>query len=82
MHQYTFPDLFLDCMKGIFADVLEQTLQAEMDQHLGYDHAERRADESKKSHRNGTVKLTMKTQLGEVDVNVPHDRHGELNHRL
>ena len=31
-------------LKGMFADVLEQTLQAEMDQHLGYDHAERRVD--------------------------------------
>lgn len=66
----------------MFADVLEQTLRAEMDQHLGYDHAERRVDESKKNYRNGTVKRTMKTQLGEVDVNVPRDRNGEFEPQI
>ena len=39
----------MNCMKGMFADVLEQTLQAEMDQHLGYNHAERRNDEGEKT---------------------------------
>lgn len=43
-------------MKGMFADVLEQTLQAEMDQHLGYDRAERTSCDGKKNCRNGTVK--------------------------
>ena len=43
-------------MKGMFADVLDQTLQAEMDQHLGYDSAERTSCDGKKNCRNGTVK--------------------------
>lgn len=70
---FTSTQDIMQCMKGMFADVLEQTLQAEMDQHLGYDHAERRSENGKKNYRNGTVKRTMKTQLGEVDVNVPRD---------
>ena len=61
-------------LKGMFADVLEQTLQAEMDLYLGYDRAEGTSCEGKKNYRNGTVKRTMKTQLGVVDVNVPRDR--------
>lgn len=69
-------------MKGMFADVLEQTLQAEMDQHLGYDHAERTSCDGKKNCRNGTVKWTMKTQLGEVDINVPRDRNGEFEPQI
>lgn len=48
-------------LKGMFADVLEQTLQAEMDLHFGYDRAERTSYEGKKNYRNGTVKRTMKT---------------------
>jgi len=69
-------------LKGMFADVLEQTLQAEMDLHLGYDRAERTSCEGKKNYRNGTVKRTMKTQLGEVDVNVPRDRNGEFEPQI
>ncbi len=76
--KFTSTQDIMECMKGMFADVLEQTLQAEMDQHLGYDRAERTSCEGKKNYRNGTVKRTMKTQLGEVDVNVPRDRNGEF----
>ena len=69
-------------MKNMFADILEQTLQAEMDQHLGYEHAERRNDDAKKNYRNGSVKRTMKTQLGEVEINVPRDRNGEFEPKI
>lgn len=53
-----------------------------MDQHLGYEHAERRNDDAKKNYRNGSVKKTMKTQLGEVEVNVPRDRNGEFEPKI
>ncbi len=46
--KFTSTQDIINCMKGMFTDVLEQTLQAEMDQHLGYNHAERRNDEGKK----------------------------------
>ena len=32
--KFTSTQDIMNCMKGMFADVLEQTLQAEMDQHL------------------------------------------------
>ena len=54
----------MDCMKNMFADVLEQTLQAEMDQHLGYEHAERRNDDAKKNYRNGSVKRDDENTAG------------------
>ena len=80
--KFTSTKDIMDCMKNMFADVLEQTLQAEMDQHLGYEHAERRNDDAKKNYRNGSVKRTMKTQLGEVEVNVPRDRNGEFEPKI
>ena len=79
--KFTSTQEIMNCMKNMFADILEQTLQAEMDQHLGYEHAERRNDDAKKNYRNGSVKRTMKTQLGEVEVNVPRDRNGDSNQR-
>ena len=80
--KFTSTQDIMECMKGMFADVLEQTLQAEMDQHLGYDRAERTYCDGKKNYRNGTIKRTMKTQLGEVDVNVPRDRNGEFEPQI
>lgn len=80
--KFTSTQDIMNCMKGMFADVLEQTLQAEMDQHLGYNHAERRNDEGEKNYRNGSVKRTMKTQLGEVEINVPRDRNGEFEPQI
>ena len=80
--KFTSTQDIMECMKGMFADVLEQTLQAEMDNHLGYAHAERTTAEDKKNYRNGSVKRTMKTQLGEVEVNVPRDRNGEFEPQI
>lgn len=80
--KFTSTSDIMQCMKGMFADVLEQTLQAEMDIQLGYDHAQRRTTDGKKNYRNGTVKRTMKTQLGEVDIDVPRDRNGEFEPQI
>lgn len=80
--KFTSTSGIMQCMKGMFADVLEQTLQAEMDIQLGYDHAQRRTIDGKKNYRNGTVKRTMKTQLGEVDIDVPRDRNGEFEPQI
>lgn len=80
--KFTSTQDIMECMKGMFADVLEQTLQAEMDNHLGYAHAKRTTAEDKKNYRIGSVKRTMKTQLGEVEVNVPRDRNGEFEPQI
>ena len=47
--------------------------------YLGFDKSQRRADSSQeKNYRNGSTKRTLKTQLGEVQINVPRDRNGEF----
>lgn len=49
--KFTSTQDIMECMKGMFADVLEQVLQAEMDQHLGYDHCERTSCDGRKNYR-------------------------------
>ena len=65
----------------MFGDVLQQVMEAELDTKLGYEKSERVSndDESSlsKNYRNGHSKKTVKTQLGEVTINVPRDRNGE-----
>ena len=53
-----------------------------MDQHLGHEHGERRNDDAKKNYRKGFVKRAMKTQLGEVEINVPRDRNRKFEPKI
>lgn len=71
----------LAAMKEMFADVLQEALEAEMDTHLGYD----RYDISEKStdnSRNGYSKKIVKSELGNVELNMPRDRKGEFEPQI
>ena len=47
----------MNCMKEMFADVLQETLNAEMDDYLGFDKSQRRADSSQEK-RVGCLRLS------------------------
>ena len=72
----------MEAIKTMFADVLQEVLEAELDTKLGYEKQERRPEENepteRKNYRNGHTKKTVKTQLGEVEISVPRDRNGEF----
>ena len=73
----------MESIKSMFADVLNEVLQCEMDEQLGYDKHERtESGDSKKNYRNGSTKRKMKTQLGEVEISVPRDRNGEYEPKI
>ena len=79
--KFTSTTEIMEAMKAMFGDVLQQVMEAELDTKLGYEKSERASnnDESSlsKNYRNGHSKKTVKTQLGEVTINVPRDRNGE-----
>lgn len=62
-------------LKSLFRGTVEAMLEAEMDEHLGY---ERYTVEGKNSgnSRNGYGKKTVKSELGETELRVPRDRNG------
>lgn len=74
----------------MFKDVLQEVMEVELDTQLGFDKHERRTTERanngenavSKNYRNGYSKKTVKTQLGEVDINVPRDRNGEYDPQI
>ena len=80
----------MEAIKGMFKDVLQEVMEAELDTQLGYNKQERRmremadCDENgvSKNYRNGYSKKTVKTQLGEVEINVPRDRNGEYEPKI
>jgi len=73
-------------MKEMFKDVLQQVMESELDNKLGYEKSERISDngekEMSKNYRNGYSQKTIKSQLGEVQVKIPRDRNGEYEPQI
>ena len=62
------------------AEFLEGSLDAELDETLGYgryDHTAR-TESGTTNSRNGHSRKTLKTSAGKIDVNIPRDRNGEF----
>jgi len=76
----------MEAMKDMFRDVLQQVMEGELEEKLGYEKSNRVSNEKEstvsKNYRNGYSKKTVKTQLGEVDVKVPRDRNGEYEPQI
>ena len=68
-------------LKEMFRAVLQESLEAEMDEVLGYgkyDSIEKNNDNG----RNGYSKKTVKTELGPVQLNIPRDRNGDFEPKI
>lgn len=68
-------------LKTLFAGTLEQMLEAEMSEHLGYCKNSVDGNNSGNS-RNGYGKKTIKSEWGESEISVPRDRNGEFEPRV
>lgn len=62
-------------LKNLFSGALEKMLEAEMDNHLGYEKNSVLGNNSGNS-RNGYGKKTIKSEWGESEISVPRDRNG------
>jgi len=68
-------------LKQLTARLVERALQSEMSEHLGYEKHDPKGRGTPNS-RNGTSAKTLKTELGEVDIEVPRDREGSFEPQL
>ncbi|MGF9917141.1 transposase, partial [Paenibacillus ehimensis] len=64
-------------LKELFADVLQEALEAELDTHLGYERHDVKNKQTRNS-RNGYSKKTVTSEYGDVEIEVPRDRLGEF----
>jgi len=71
----------LEAMKEMFRDVLQEALEAEMDEELGYKKHSVTGNNSGNS-RNGAYKKTLKSELGPVELNIPRDRNGKFEPKI
>ena len=72
----------MESIKSMCADVMNEVLQCEIDEKLGYDRHERTESNEDKNYRNGSTKRKIKTELGEVEISVPRDRKGEYEPQI
>ena len=67
--------------KETIGEFMENGLDAELDEELGYTRYDYKNKETENS-RNGHSKKTLRTSFGNVDVSVPRDRKGEFEPQL
>ncbi len=70
-----------NALKEVFTITLQEMLEAELDDHLGYSKYEYKNKETKNS-RNGNSSKRVISDLGELEIAMPRDRYGDLNRRL
>lgn len=66
-----------NALKELFAETLQEMLEAELDTHLGYEKHEVKAKMTPNS-RNDKGKKTVVSEYGEQGIAVPRDRMGEF----
>jgi len=74
-------DDIANAIKALFADTVESILQAEMEEHLGYEKHDTIGNNSGNS-RNGCNRKTIMTQHGEAEIEIPRDRNGTFDPQI
>ncbi len=74
-------DEIQEAIKIIFRETLEQALEAELENHLGYSRNDPNGNNSGNS-RNGYSKKVIQTNFGKTDLKVPRDRNGEFEPKI
>jgi putative transposase len=80
--QFKNKEEFHSFFNGLFKQGVEEMLQAELDEHLGY---EKYSSEGRGTgnSRNGAYKKKVKTEsLGDLALNIPRDRNSEFEPQL
>ena len=68
-----------ETIKKLMAEALQEVLEAEMEEFLGYAKYER---EEKNNYRNGYSSKTLKTSLGEIEIKTPRDRNSDFEPQI
>ncbi len=64
-------------LKDMFKDALQEMLEAELEVELGYSKGDKK-NKHTNNRRNGYTQKTVKTQFGELPIEVPRDRNSEF----
>lgn len=68
-----------EALKDLLGGTIQEMLEAEMNEHLGYESYER---SDNPDYRNGTKPKKLKSSYGEIPIDVPQDRNGNFEPKL
>ena len=68
-------------MKSSFGGFIQEALEVEMDEELGYSRYDYKEKEGTNS-RNGHYKKVLKTDMGNIEIRVPQDTEGEFEPQI
>ena len=63
-----------DALKDLLGGTIKEMMEAEMDDHLGYEKSERIDRSEVSNYRNGTKKKQVNSSYGSMTIDVPQDR--------
>ena len=71
-------------VQRLVKDVLENILEAEMDEHLGRDKYQRQSniEPGERNSRNGYSQKNLRSAFGDVDLDIPRDRKSEFEPQI
>ena len=64
-----------DALKDLLGGTIKEMMEAEMDDHLGYEKSERTDRTLQDDYRNGTKRKQVNTSYGSMTIDVPQDRN-------
>jgi len=73
------PNPIREKLKELIQQTLQEALEAELEEFLGYSKYERT---KKDNYRNGYTTKTVKTDVGEIEIDTPRDRNGEFKPKI
>jgi transposase-like protein len=73
----SIPDI-QKALKELFGETLQELLEAEMNHNLGYEKNDVECKETE-NRRNGHSTKTVRSEYGEIDLEIPRDRDGEFD---
>lgn len=64
-----------EALKDLLGGTIKSMMEAEMDEHLGYESYERSSNDN---YRNGTKRKKVRSNYGEFEIDVPQDRNSSF----
>ena len=74
----------MQAMKEMYRDVIQQVMEAELEEALGRERCQRvdEQEDGPRNYRNGYSRKKVKTQLGEMEIKIPRDRNGAYEPKI
>ena len=72
----------LNALKDLLGGTIKEMMEAEMDDHLGYEESERIDRSEQTDYRNGTKRKQVNTSYGSMTIDVPQDRNSTFEPQI